>query len=132
MPFAYVIDLERGILFTRAWGRFTDDDVLEHQRRKKVDPDFDPGYRELVDLSQVEEFELTVDGILEIVANDNWGNKARRAFISPTDVIFGMARMYETLLDGAPQEVAVFRTVSEAWQWLGQHKEIPGSDSASA
>jgi hypothetical protein len=126
MPVDYVIDKKQGVVVTRAWDKLTDDDVLAHQRRLRADPAFDSGYRQLVDLSPVEQFGLTPGGVRALAAKDPWGPGARRAFVSPTDIAFGMTRMHQILLDDQLQEIAVFRTKSEARHWLGLDEGDPG------
>lgn len=36
-----------------------------------------------------------------------------------SDVLFGMARMYQILLDESPDELEIFRKLDDAFQWLG-------------
>jgi hypothetical protein len=45
--------------------------------------------------------------------------EGKLAIVAPTDVLFGMARMYEILRDDSPIEVRVFRERDEAESWLG-------------
>ena len=43
---------------------------------------------------------------------------ARIALIAPTDLAYGMSRMYELLSADMPQTIMVFRTVEEGERWL--------------
>ena len=43
---------------------------------------------------------------------------ARWAIIASTDVVFGMARMYELLRGDASYEIRVFRSAEEAQRWV--------------
>jgi len=43
---------------------------------------------------------------------------AKIACVTPTDLGFGMGRMYEVLSDKLPQQVRVFRTFEEAKDWV--------------
>jgi hypothetical protein len=129
MPIDYVIDKKNGVVFTQAWGKLTDEDVLAHQSRLRADPAFDQGYRQLANLSQVEQFGLTPKGVRSLANSDPWGAGARRAFVSPTHIAFGMTRMHQILLEEQPQEIAVFRKTSEARRWLGLDQDNP--DTAS-
>jgi hypothetical protein len=128
----YRIDKLDGIVHTEASGTLTDPDVREYQHRLKADTNFDPAYREFFNLSEVNDFRLTLMGIRIWAANSPWGDSTQRAFVARSDLVYGMLRMHQSLLDLSPQEVAVFRTVGEAWSWLGQTEELPESGSPSA
>jgi hypothetical protein len=119
MPADYTVDKEQGVVFTCAWGKLTDEDALAHQQRLRADPAFKSWYRQLADFSAVEQFELTPKGIRLLASGDPWGPGARRAVVSPTDIAFGMMRMFQILLGEGTQDTAVFRTRPEALSWLG-------------
>ena len=129
MPVKYRIEKLADIVHAEAYGALTDTEALAHQRDLKADPDFDPSYREFFDFTAVTPFWITPQGIHILAANSPWKDGARRAFVAKDDLAYGMLRMFQSLLDGRGQQVAVFRTASEAWEWLGQTK---GSDSSSA
>ena len=118
MPLKYEIDKQRGIVFTCASGGFTDTDALADQMRLKADPDFDPEYRQLLDFSDVNTFELTPAGVRSLASGDPWGEGARRAFVAPNDLAFGMLRMHQCYVEDRHQEIIVVRTMSEAINWL--------------
>ncbi len=42
------------------------------------------------------------------------------AVVGPTDLIFGLSRMYEMLADELPWKQSTFRTLSEAKSWIKQ------------
>jgi hypothetical protein len=44
---------------------------------------------------------------------------AKMALVATNDEFYGLGRMYEMLRDGSPLEIAVFRSLSEAEEWLG-------------
>ena len=90
-----------------------------HQRRLKADPEFDSRFWQFLDFTEVEEFMITSEGIHMLASRDPWGSGARRAFVAPTDLAYGMLRMHEFLLNDESQEVVVFRNALEAWDWLG-------------
>jgi len=118
MPVKYEIDKQRGIVFTRASGGFTDADALAHQRQLKSDPDFDPGYRQLLDFSDVNTFELTPAGVRSLASGDPWGEGACRAFVAPDDLAYGMLRMHQCYVEDRNQNITVVRTMIEAINWF--------------
>jgi hypothetical protein len=54
--------------------------------------------------------------------NPFWAG-ARRALVVTSDVVFGMARMYQILRDESPDELEIFREMDGALQWLGVDDE---------
>jgi hypothetical protein len=48
------------------------------------------------------------------------------AIVAPTDVAFGMSRMWEVLAEKTGWETMVFRTRPEAEEWVGQKSEGSG------
>lgn len=114
MPIEYEIDRRRRLVHTKAWAELTDEEALTHQRRLKSDSEFDPGFRQFLDFTAVEHFGITPKGIHKLASRDPWGAGARRAFVAPGDLAFGMLRMHEFLLSDESQELAVFRSAREA------------------
>ena len=50
------------------------------------------------------------------------GHATRAAIVAPSDVLYGVSRMFQTLRgDANPDEVEVFRTLDEANAWLERH-----------
>lgn len=56
--------------------------------------------------------------IVEIRCEYPERGKAQLAFVVADDLGFGMARMYEILSEGLPQESRVFRSLEEGQKWL--------------
>jgi hypothetical protein len=97
----------------------TNDDVLEHHRSLRNDPDFDPTYRQIVDMSGITD-DLVDVATKELVSRDQiFARGARRAWVATENYTFGMARMYTVAANGQGQSVQVFRTRKEAEDWLG-------------
>ncbi len=118
MPADYVIDAQNRIVHSRAWGEFTEADVHDHRKRLTTDPLFDSTFRQLADFSAVTRLSLTYASVHALTCTDPWDANSRRAFVAPADAVFGMARMYEMLLDGHKGNIAVFRRTEEAERWL--------------
>jgi hypothetical protein len=123
MPITYRIDQEHDVVWTNATGVLTDADLLAHKSRLINDPDFKPGLRELSDVRAVDRLEVTPNGISQFVARDKADSAKlhdhKLAIVASADVVYGMARMYQTLSDDETQHVMVFRTIPEATAWLG-------------
>ncbi len=93
--------------------------MTEHRCALSCDPDFVPNYRQIFDLRGVTDLELTSTDLRERVANDVFGGGSRRALVASSDLVFGMARMYQLLAaDENTDEIRVFREMSDAVRWL--------------
>ncbi len=129
MPAEYVIDEQLGVVFSRAWSVLTDTDLLEHQRRLRQDPKFKPSLSQIFDFQEVTAVEITAAGVQTLADRTIFGAGARRAFIVHPGamVMFGVMRMFQTLLSDHPDELRVqFDHINKARQWIG----IPEADGA--
>jgi hypothetical protein len=119
LPAEYLIDVERRLVTSRAWGTLTDDDVREHYRSLRADPLFDPTYRQLVDMTGITEDLVDVRAKQQASLNQIFVPGVRRAWVASQDYTFGMARMYAVAAENQGQTIGVFRARSEAEEWLG-------------
>ena len=119
VPATYLIDVERKLVISRAWGAITDYDVSEHHRSLRTDPAFDPTYRQLIDMNGITEDLVGIETKREISGDPIFAPGVRRAWVASPDYSFGMARMYAIAAERQGQTIGVFRTISEAEQWLG-------------
>lgn len=120
MPIHHSIDDDPPYLIRTVFsGDVSDADVTAHHRALAADPRFESSLAELVDLSNVSDFFVTSHGMAQSAHSGLHNPIARRAFIAPTDAVFGMARMYQSFYDeyGGAQ-LAVYRSRSAALAWL--------------
>ena len=119
MPADFVIDSARGTVFSRAWGRLTNTDLLAAQDALRAHPAFDPAFRQLYDFTGVTDIAVTRDAFPAFRARAPFDHTARQAFVVGSTAAFGMARMYELLHDLDAGQFRVFREAHEARAWLG-------------
>jgi hypothetical protein len=120
MPADYVIDLEHRLVRTTLSGVVTGPELRALRERLAADPLFSPEMSGLIDLTDARSPALTTADIRELASSAIFSRGARRAFVSPTPAMFGLARMFEAyreMRDG-PNRTATFRTVAEAEAWL--------------
>lgn len=125
MGIEYKIDHERRLVWATGRETLTGDDVMSYQRDVWSSPAV-KGYNELMDMSGVEHFDLpTAKQLKELAgvsaAMDAQGS-SKFAIVAPRDEAFGVGRMYEMYrrLDRqSTKEVGVFRTLDEAFAFLG-------------
>jgi hypothetical protein len=112
------------LVVTTGSGVVTDEELLACWQEEYADariPWEAPGF---LDLRAVERFEVTSAGLRKLVALDakyteQHGLLMRSAIVAPSDLAFGMSRMYQILSDGDLHSVGVFRSLSDAEEWLG-------------
>jgi hypothetical protein len=119
MPAFYKIDKEHRIVLSTAHGVLTRADVLAHQENLLKDPDFDPGYSQIFDFSQVTAFELSAEEIRGLAKRSVFSPHSHRALIAPSDLGFGLGRMFEMLRENEGElGIRVFRTLEQALDWV--------------
>ena len=120
MPTSYTIDTARNVIYTMFSGTTSDLDLVAHVSALQSDPRFSPDMAELVDLSGITRADVTSSGIRTVARTPVHARTARRAFVAPTDLLFGLTRMYQSYWnDGAEDRLAVFRAREPALEWLG-------------
>jgi hypothetical protein len=119
MPISYTIDPVKQLVTTRLWGVSTDDEVRGHNMQLRADPAFNPGYRQLADLTEVTESRVSMNLVSEQAADQFFTPGTPRAFVAATDAIFGLTRMFALQSEAQGQTIQVFRDMESAKKWLG-------------
>jgi hypothetical protein len=125
MPANYEINAPRGVIVVTVTGDLTDEGLFEMHRRLERDPAVKPTFALLLDLRQTNAISITSDGVraladMPLVLSPG----SRRAVVVPSDLGFGMARMYGMRRGSKGATVEVFRDFAEASRWIGL--EVPG------
>jgi hypothetical protein len=85
--------------------------------------ELETGFNRFCDLSRLEGIRLSSDEILQLAARRRGFNpndiRVKSAFFAAAPLAFGIARMYELLLDSPRIEVRVFSELQAAADWLG-------------
>lgn len=119
MPGSYTILPAARLVYSRAWGVFTDAELMAHVNSLRSDPRFEPSFRQLADFRDVTELEVSAEGVRTVATLNPYGRGARRAIVTSQPVAYGMARMYELLGYDSEDQVKVTRDLAEARAWLG-------------
>jgi len=87
------------------------------------DPDFDKSLNALWDLRGADVSAFSADHVRQIadLVAKEWGRneKFRTALVVSEDFSYGMARMYELLLDSKmSSQIKIFRNITAAREWL--------------
>lgn len=126
MPIEFTIDHARRLVTATARGMLTGQDVFGYQRTVWSRADVQ-GYNELLDMRAVEGIDMpSVDNMRALAqlsaSMDIPATSSKFAIVATSDEAFGLSRMYETYrhLEGkSTKQVAVFRTLTEAYVYLG-------------
>jgi hypothetical protein len=119
VPAGYIIDEDRGIVFSRGWPDSTGEDILTHARALAADPRFLPRFHQLFDLRAVVHARASESTVWTLANDSPFGAGARRAVVVSSNVAFGLARMFESLRDGRGETILVTRDIDDAIRWLG-------------
>jgi hypothetical protein len=119
MPVTYHIDKINKILFVNATGEFTAEDFRIHKRKLVDDPDFDPHHSVLFDFRSITEFRMSSAEMRDFSRESISHKRARRAYLVPTQEVYGMVRMHSLLSDFESDIIQIFRDMAEARRWLG-------------
>ena len=123
MPYEIIYLDEDGGVITNYRGAITDEDIIKSGEEKYLSLERLKSYRyAITDLSMVDEFRLTSEGIeknaeisLKIFAENS---NIIVAFVLPTDVEYGMGRMWQAYGDGDGKKSNICRTRAEAEEWI--------------
>jgi hypothetical protein len=135
VPIKYHIDQRRRLVIAQGLGVLTESDLFDYQSEVWSRPEV-AGFDELIDMSGAREFvQSTPERVRELASvsasmdRDVGGGKL--AIVAPQDIAFGLGRMYQVYrgMDiQTTKQVAVFRTLSAALEFLGLEGQLPGWD----
>ena len=117
MPADYRIDRLKGVVYSRAWGVLTDQDLADNRAALFADPAFEPDLAQLYDFTDVSAIKVTSAALQRLALTSRFAPVALRAIVVSTDEAFGMARMY-SILSGREETIQVFRDRESAVRWL--------------
>ena len=119
MPISYDIDPNRRLVISRLTGIVREEDVHDHNRRLRTDPEFDPNYKQLIDLTGITEVRVSGATVTDAASVQYFTPGTRRAFVAGSDTTFVLARMFALRAEGEGQTIEVFRDRKQAEEWLG-------------
>lgn len=119
MPAFYKVDQERRLVMSTGSGVLTMADLLAHQEKLLVDPDFSPDFSQFWDLTHVTEVELTTEELRRLAARSIFSPESRRAILVSNDLVFGLSRMFEIFRETLGENgIHVFRNLDNALDWV--------------
>src|SRR2546423_722796 len=97
MPITYQIDTARRIVFSRGYGKVTDEDLLQYNTTLKADPNFDPNLNQLFDFTEVIKIDIKTDTIYSISKDRIFDLSSLRAYVVNPGLQYGLARMFQNI-----------------------------------
>jgi len=121
MPLRYVIDKGRRLVHTTGWDRLTFAQTEAYRDQLLNDPDFDPEFNQLVDLTALTGLGMSVEETKQIASGTGFSASSRRAFVAPDPAVFGMSRLFGAYseMSKTGSRIQVFPDLSSALKWLG-------------
>ncbi len=124
MAYDLDFDTDRQLALFTVKGSFPQDEMFQMIRDLIDHPKFREGYDALVDLTAVEDIALVGADIRSKVAIDKAllpkVGSARWAIVATQDAVFGLARMFQIMMDETSVEVGTFRNRGDAEAWLDE------------
>jgi len=129
MPVKYQIDTANAIIRTECVGDVTLDEVINHFRELGQDPNCPEQLDVLLDLREQssipesDQLRVVTGEIARVCGRVQFG---LCAIVAARDVLYGMLRMFQVFSETYFREAKVFRTLSEAEQWLAVERGAIG------
>jgi hypothetical protein len=123
-PLTHALHDDLRLLICTWSGVITDAEMLDGYRRAYADRRWRPGFNEVTDLRGADLRAITSDGLRGVQAlvsesMTGFTGAFRTAVLAPTDLTFGLSRMYEAMAADSPESVRVCRDVHDAAAWVG-------------
>ena len=130
MPYSYLIDVEREVVFSRIWGTLTDEHVADHAIGLKEDPRFDSEFNQIIDLRELDDLQVTSSGIRKVAHIVPFRPDAKRAFVVGTEQAEALSRILFTYTDAGIDQYTLFRALEPAMEWVGLDPGTPWPNQA--
>ena len=121
MPISIDYNRKENVIYTKAEGVIILDDIISYFS-SVANLNLEKGYRVFADYSDAS-LKLNEEDIHNMAyrrkAILDTNDKISIAVFCKEDLVFGLGRMYETLLGDENYNVMIFRTHEEAMMWLG-------------
>ncbi len=114
MPIVFEILPTHSLVLVKGWGVLKGDELVREQVELRQDSRVRPTMRQLIDMREVAEFEVSSDTLRHMATRHPFAPTARRALVASSDVAFGLSRMYQVLSDGDGRVFGVFRELDQA------------------
>ena len=123
MPCRYVLDTERRLVISTAWGHLTFAEMRAHQDQLRSDAAFVPEFNQLIDTTSVTRLDVSTEEFRTLACGSLFfSSSSRRAWIATYPLIRGMGPLLETyreVVGAEKDQLHVFYDHNAALMWLG-------------
>jgi hypothetical protein len=119
VPLSYQIDKQNNVLVCKVSGALSADDVRKMRANLREDEAFSSDLYLLFDMLDNTEFGISPSEFRELAAESPMGKQSRRAYVAPSELAFGLLRIFAGHSLADPAYFRVFRDLAEARLWLG-------------
>ena len=128
MTYDYHFDERYPLVYINVKGKDSFSGHIERINRVTSDSKWAPGHNVLIDFTGTTEFEVSNRELEGVAAAQESRNvvigDGKLAVVAPEDIIFGLTRMWEALVETrTSMEIHVFRNREDAVRWLGFHEK---------
>ena len=113
----YVVDVDRRLVVVRFAKKVTVSDIERYTNLLRANPEFQPTFSEIADMSEAVELDLQADEFLKLADEiDPFSPEAKRAFVAKTSVQHHAARMHKALR--TLRNIEIFSSFEDAERWI--------------
>lgn len=97
MPFFIRVDKPKRLVVSTFTGPFTADTLIEGRKALSQDPDFDPAFSHIIDLSRVTKVEIEGPAVAQLSRDKSMFEKdAVQVIVAPEKLKFDFAKLFKT------------------------------------
>ena len=128
MAIEYDIIEDKRLVIARGSGVVTGDDVIRHLDSISADEKYIAPMKKVIDYRYIESITISEEEAYDIAKKKEalcekfMGERC--AFISPTDLTYGVSRVHQALVDDTDINTEVFRKMEDALEWLDVKLDI--------
>jgi len=125
MPYSYIIDVDRGVVFSRIWGTLTDEQAASHATALGQDPRFTPGLNQVIDFRALTDLQMTNPGARTLAHLVPFRPDAKRAFLIGTEQAADLSRVLWNYTEAGVDAYTLFRDLGSAMEFVGLDRDTP-------
>lgn len=118
MPADYKLNHEKKLLVVSYSGELTVQDIIDLRVKGMKDPEFNPSYHILDDLTAVTSTNINYDNVNQIASDSVAQPGVKRALVAVTNLQLGMANMYKVVSEPSGQIFKIFKDYDTALEWV--------------
>jgi hypothetical protein len=119
VPAVVKIDKRRRTVVSTFYGEVNGDDLLGHALKIQADPEFNPAYSEIVDLSAVTSFLVSQSALADMAERPSlFRESSLHIVVAPADFEFRAARSYQEMARNSRPKFYVVRSLQQAYSLL--------------